>query len=597
MSLHEVYIRALRYLGTHRRQVALITAVNILLAILTIAEPVLFGRIIDAITDNQGIEINLVLWATFGIFNAVALVLVARAADRLAHQTRAEVLTASYGRIITMPPAWHAECGAASAIHVLMRATETLFGLWLEFMRQHLSTAVALLLLIPTAFAMDARLSVVLLALGAAYVVIGRLVMHRTRVGQASVERHYQSVFSHISDTIANVSVIHGYDRVRREMQALAGHVDHLLAAQYPVLDWWALATALHRMAATLSMVIILVLGTFLVTSGEMRVGEVIAFVGFANLLIVRLDQLSAFATQIFEARAKLEEFYALEDSAKTNVTADTGIHLGFDTPPVQGAVKFENISFAFNGQASGVSDISFEARPGETVAIVGPTGSGKTTLMNLLQGIYKAQKGRILIDGTDIATVSRRSLRQSIATVFQDSGLFNRSIGDNIRVGREEASHYDILLAADAAAASDFIEMKPSGYDSIVGERGSALSGGERQRLAIARAILKNAPILVLDEATSALDVETEARVKMAIDFVRKNRTTFVIAHRLSTVRDADRVIVMDQGHILETGSFEELSRSNGRFASLLRTSGIHADLDMLTDKPNGNERKIAVA
>jgi ATP-binding cassette subfamily B protein len=214
--------------------------------------------------------------------------------------------------------------------------------------------------------------------------------------------------------------------------------------------------------------------------------------------------------------------------------------------------------------------------RAGQTVAIVGPTGAGKTTLINLLQRVYDPQSGQILIDGQDIAKVTRKSLRHAIATVFQDAGLLNRSIKDNIRLGREEATEEEIIQAAEAAAATDFIESRMIGYDTHVGERGNRLSGGERQRIAIARAILKNAPILVLDEATSALDVETEARVKQAIDRLRQNRTTFIIAHRLSTIREADLVVFLDHGRIIEMGNYDQLSALGGRFSSLLRTSGL---------------------
>ena len=249
--------------------------------------------------------------------------------------------------------------------------------------------------------------------------------------------------------------------------------------------------------------------------------------------------------------------------------------------------------SFAFPNSGHGVSDISFEVKAGETVAIVGPTGAGKTTLINLLQRVYDPTQGRILIDGIDTRTVSRRSLRHSIATVFQDAGLFNRSIEENIRIGCADASYDEVHAAAAAASAHDFILTKSAGYDSVVGERGAQLSGGERQRIAIARAILKNAPILVLDEATSALDVETEARVKEAIDQLRQGRTTFIIAHRLTTVRDADRIIFLDEGRIVETGRFDELATSNGRFAALLRAGGLLNDEEVRQDRPHlGAER-----
>jgi len=583
VTLFQVYTRALKYLAENRFRVAVVVIANIVLAVITIAEPVLFGRIIDAISSGGEVTGILMLWAGFGVFNTVAYVLVAREADRLAHGRRASLLSEAFGRIVSMPLAWHHQRGTSNALHTLLRASETLFGLWLEFMRTHLATAVALLLLIPTAFSMDVRMSIVLVLLSISYWMIGKMVMNRTKEGQASVEGHYHNVFSHVSDSISNVSVLHSYNRIEAETRALQDYTKNLLAAQYPVLDWWALASALNRTASTVSMMVILIIGTILVQQGELRVGDVIAFIGFANLLIGRLDQMRQFATQIFEARAKLEEFFILEDSVQEREEPAGMAEL----TNVRGTVEFRNVSFDFASTAQGIHDVSFLAKAGETVAIVGPTGAGKTTLVNLLQRVYDPKEGKILIDGVDISTVTRRSLRHSIATVFQDAGLLNRSISENIRLGREGATEEEITRAAEAAAATDFIESRLTGYDTSVGERGNRLSGGERQRIAIARAILKNAPILVLDEATSALDVETEARVKAAIDRLRENRTTFIIAHRLSTVRDADKVIFLDNGRIAEIGTFDELSRSGGRFTALLRTSGILTEDESSYHKP----------
>ncbi|MER8701422.1 MULTISPECIES: glucan ABC transporter ATP-binding protein/ permease [unclassified Mesorhizobium] len=575
MSLLQIYWRALGYLAADRKRVAFICGANVALAIIAILEPIMFGRVIDAISDRGSVFATLAMWAGLGAFNIIAFVLVARGADRFAHQRRSEVLCQSFERVITMPLAWHHQRGTSNSLHTLLRAVETLFSLWLEFMRQHLSTAVALVLLVPTALSMDIRMSMVLLALGALYVGIGRLVMRRTKEGQAAVERHYHKVFAHVTDSVSNVAVLQSYNRIGHETEALKCYVKNLLDAQNPVLDWWAMANALHRLSSTISMMVVLLIGAYLVTHGQLRIGDVIAFTGFATLLIARLDQMSAFANQISEARAKLEEFYHLEDSASDAAEPD-GLR---DLVNVTGHVRFENVCFEFGNSGQGVDDASFEVQAGQTVAIVGPTGAGKTTLINLLQRVFTPSSGRILIDGIDTRTVTRKSLRHSIATVFQDAGLLNRSIEDNIRVGRAEATYDEVHAAANAAAAQDFILSKSEGYDTVVGERGGQLSGGERQRIAIARAVLKDAPILVLDEATSALDVETEDRVKDAIDELRRGRTTFIIAHRLTTVRDADLVVFMDKGRVVEMGGFTELSLRNGRFASLLRAGGLLND------------------
>jgi len=575
VSLLQIYWRALGYLAADKKRVALICGANVALAAIAILEPILLGRVIGAISEKGPVFSTLAIWAALGAFNVLAFVLVARGAARFAHARRSEVLCESFERVITMPLAWHHQRGTSNSLHTLLRAVETLFSLWLEFMRVHLSTAIALVLLVPTAIAMDIRMSGVLLGLGVLYVGIGRVVMRRTKSGQTAVERHYHTVFAHVSDSVSNVAVLQSYNRIGHETATLKRYVKDLLDAQNPVLDWWAIANALNRLSSTISMMIVLSIGAYLVTQGQLRVGDVVAFTGFAGMLIARLDQMSAFPTQISEARAKLEDFYRLEDSA-ADVAEPDGLK---ELSNVTGHVRFENVSFEFANSGHGIEDVSFEVQAGQTVAIVGPTGAGKTTLINLLQRVFTPSSGRILIDGIDTRTVTRKSLRHSIATVFQDAGLLNRSIEDNIRVGRADATYDEVHAAAKAAAAQDFILAKSDGYDTIVGERGGQLSGGERQRIAIARAVLKDAPILVLDEATSALDVETEDRVKEAIDELRRNRTTFIIAHRLTTVRDADLVVFMDKGRVVEMGGFTELSLRNGRFAALLRAGGLLND------------------
>ncbi len=577
MSLLKIYWRAMEYLAVEKTATITMCVASVLVALVTLAEPILFGRVIQAISDKGDIFSPLAMWAALGGFNIVAAVFVARGADRLAHRRRLGVMINSYERLITMPLSWHQKRGTSNALHTLIRATDSLFTLWLEFMRQHLTTVVALATLIPVAMSMDMRMSLVLIVLGVIYVMIGQLVMRKTKDGQTAVEKHHHKLFEHVSDTISNVSVVQSYNRIASETQSLRDYAKNLEKVQFPVLNWWALASGLNRMASTFSMVVVLVLGAYFVTKGQMRVGDVIAFIGFAQLMIGRLDQISAFINQTVTARAKLEEFFQMEDA-----TADRQEPQSVsDLNDVKGDIIFDNVTFEFPNSGQGVYDVSFEIKPGQTVAIVGPTGAGKTTLINLLQRVFDPAAGRITIDGTDTRTVSRRSLRHAIATVFQDAGLFNRSVEENIRVGRESATHEEVHAAARAAAAHDFILAKSDGYDTVVGERGSQLSGGERQRLAIARAILKDSPILVLDEATSALDVETEEKVKQAVDDLSHNRTTFIIAHRLSTVRSADLVLFMDKGHLVESGSFDELAARGGRFTDLLRAGGL-----MLEDK-----------
>jgi ATP-binding cassette subfamily B protein len=290
---------------------------------------------------------------------------------------------------------------------------------------------------------------------------------------------------------------------------------------------------------------------------------------GFATLLISRLESAVQFTSRVFFQLPILEDFFEVLD-AKSSVPEKPGAP-ALAAP--HGEVVFNNVSFAYPGGPTILSNVSFTARPGTSVALVGQTGAGKSTSMNLLQRLWDPIEGGISIDGQDLRDVSLESLRASIGVVFQESLLFNRPIRENLKIGRPNATDEDIERACRLADAHEFIIRQPRGYDTIVGERGSTLSGGQRQRLAIARALLKDPPILILDEATSALDAATEARVSRAMGTLMRGRTTFIIAHRLSTIRDADTILVFENGRIAERGNFAELIALNGRFADLVAT------------------------
>jgi ATP-binding cassette subfamily B protein len=318
-------------------------------------------------------------------------------------------------------------------------------------------------------------------------------------------------------------------------------------------------------------MVAIFALGALLVQRGELTVGQVVSFVAFANLLITRLDALSHFFLGLFQQKPAIDAYFELVDTTSP-VLDRPGARVLNGT---RGHVRYEDLTFRFPDGTIGCDNLNFEALPGETVALVGHTGAGKTTALALLQRLRDPQDGRITVDGADIRDVTLASLRSSIAVVFQDAGLFNRSIAENIRIGKPGATDTEVARAAELAGAHEFIVRKQGGYSFLIGERGAALSGGERQRLAIARAILKDAPILILDEATSALDAETEGRIKRALDALRKGRTTFIIAHRLSTVANADKILVLERGAIIERGKFRELVAQGGLFARLVAEGG----------------------
>ena len=271
----------------------------------------------------------------------------------------------------------------------------------------------------------------------------------------------------------------------------------------------------------------------------------------------------------------RLHEFFQVRDTVPAIRDEPDAV----DPGRLVGLVEFKDVSFSYDGERMAAANLNFKALPGETIALVGATGAGKSTAIALLHRAFDPQSGSIEIDGTDIRHFKLSALRRNIGVVFQEALLFNRSIADNLRVGKADATEAEMREAARRAQALEFIDRKFKGFSDRAGERGRSLSGGERQRLSIARALLKDPPILILDEATSALDADTEAKVMRALDEVMKNRTTFVIAHRLSTVRKASRILVFDAGRIVEEGTFDELVAAGGRFASLARAQFIVAE------------------
>lgn len=570
-GLLQIYKRALTMLAPEKFLAIALACTGVVIAAIQLAEPILFGKVVDALSKGEGAFPIIGLWAALGLFGILANVTVAIYADRLAHRRRLAVMADVYERAMALPQAYHAARGSGTVIRTIVSGCSSLFWLWLGAMREQLTAFFGIILLVPTAISMDYRMAAILATTAVSYTLMNVFVMRRTSAGQSAADRYDYAISGRIGDVIGNVSVVQSYARIQAEADALRGMINDLMKAQFPVLTWWGILSVLQRAAATLTMVAVFAIGAVLASRGELTVGEIVSFVAFAGLLIGKLDQLSAFVVRVHQQGPALRMLFALLDEL-------AAVH---DKPgarpldPVKGDVKFDNVSFRYGEGVQGVYDLTFHARAGQTLALVGPTGSGKSTSISLLQRFRNPDHGRIVLDEQDIADVTLASLRASIAVVFQDAGLFNRTIGDNIRIGKPDASDEEVERAARLAEAHDFIMAKPEGYGFMIGERGASLSGGERQRIAIARAILKDAPILVLDEATSALDAETEAKIKRALDALRKGRTTFIIAHRLSTVADADQIIVLDHGRVVERGRFTQLAQGGGLFARLVAEGG----------------------
>ncbi len=562
-----LYVRALGLLRAEGAWVVVLVAASIMIAFVQLAEPLLFGRVVDALATGTETGHWIALWALLGVIGILAGVVVAVSADRMAHRRRLAAMAAAFDRAMTLPINFHAERGTGAVVRSILAGTDALFWLWLSALREQVAALVGVLCLVPLAILLDWRMACVLGFLAATFVGANMMVVAKTSSGQSAVERYHGEVYGRVGDVLSNVTVVQSFTRFSAEMQAMRGLMDKVLAEQYPVLTWWGALTVLTSAAGTIAMVSVFALGSYLATIGQITVGTIVSFVALAGLLISKLDQLSAFAVRTFQSVPVLQSYFDLIDQQQLVQDAPDAITLN----TVEGRITYEGVSFRYGAGHQGVFDLNFTVEPGRTVALVGPTGSGKTTTVALFQRVRPVDQGRITLDGHDIGHIQLASLRGAIAVVFQDAGLFNRSIAENIRLGRPGASDAEVEAAARAAEAHDFIMARPGGYGFVIGERGQFLSGGERQRIAIARAIIKDAPILILDEATSALDPETEVKIKTALDRLRQGRTTLIIAHRLSTIADADTILVLQDGRVVESGQFAELAEAGGQFSRLV--------------------------
>jgi ATP-binding cassette subfamily B protein len=575
MFVIKIYVRVLGLLRPQSRLVIILVCANLALAGAQFAEPLLFGRIIDLMTRAQtpGQKLTwhellplVTAWASFGLFSIGGAILVGLNADRLAHRRRLAIMSDYFNHVLSLPLTFHTNIHSGRLLKTMLDGAAAMFGLWLSFFRENCASFVALFILLPMTLFINWRLGALLIFLVGIFYIATSYVLRRTEALQGQVERFNSSLAEHASDTLGNIPVVQSFTRVEREAQTLNRIIDDLLAAQMPVLSWWALVVVASRASATLTLLSIFLLGAWLHMRDQATIGEIVTFMNFATMLIGRLEQVVGFVNVLFMQSEKIKDFFNVLDTKP--VVADRLDAI--DAGRLSGAVSFDNVSFSYDGRRQAIRNINFVVNPGETIALVGSTGSGKSTTLGLLHRVFDPDNGVVKIDNVDIRDFTLASLRRNIGVVFQEPMLFARTIEENLRIGDPDATDDEISKALELAQAKEFVSRQSDGHATQIGERGRTLSGGERQRLSIARALIKNPPILVFDEATSALDATTERLIQKALEAATKGRTTFVIAHRLATIRNADRILVFDHGEIVETGAFDELTARDGYFAKL---------------------------
>jgi ATP-binding cassette, subfamily B, bacterial len=372
-----------------------------------------------------------------------------------------------------------------------------------------------------------------------------------------------------LMDNLQGVRQIKAFDRQPHEDERFSERAAALRQGTLAVMRVWALYSPAMSFAAALGMGLVLWFGGRLVLADQLTLGELVGFLFYLALFYEPIGRLHGLNQMLQAARAAGERVFDILDAPLERAGEERRQSL---RQPVKGEVVYEQVGFSYEPDRPVVKNISLRAAPGEMIALVGPTGSGKSTLVNLLPAFYELSSGRILIDGQDISHVSLESLREQISVVSQEPFLFNGTVRENILYGKLEASEDELIDASRAANCHEFITHLPQGYESRVGERGVKLSVGEKQRVSIARALLKNAPILILDEATASVDTATERLIQEALERLMANRTSFVIAHRLSTIKRADQILVLRQGQVVERGKHDELLNRDGLYAKLAR-------------------------
>jgi ATP-binding cassette subfamily B protein len=571
-------VRAAKLVKPYKWKISVILFLTSLITAASVAEPVIIKNIVDHI--GTGSQVSYLIYGIV-IFFSVSLLSNAASAfsNWMGWDVRLDVhynlLNETVERLHVLPSDFHKKEGVGSIMTKLERSIQGFVGAVSEIFFNVLPSVLYLVMSLVVMFKFDWRMTLVVLV----FVPLPTLIAWKVSPKQVKREKflmnQWAGIYNRFNEVLTSIVTVRSFAMEDHEKMRFMKNVNRANDKVKKGVFFDSYAGASQRFVTVLARIAALGLGTYLIIHGQMTIGVLIAFLSYITGFFGPVNTLTNTYRVLRNASVSLEHIYSILDNQEYIGDSPDAIQLN----KVNGEIRFENLSFRYkNCKPYLLDNLNFTIKPGQSVAIVGPSGSGKSTLVSLIQRFYDPEMGAIYLDGVDLRNIKQKSLRNNIGIVLQEPLLFNESLRNNIAYGKKDASFEEIVEAAKVANIHDRIMEMPDGYMSLAGERGCNLSLGERQRIAIARAVLRNPPILILDEATASLDVEVEASVQKAIETLAQNRTTITIAHRLTTIVKSDVIMVLKKGRIIESGSHLELMHKQTYYRGLVDhlTSGL---------------------
>ena len=566
------------YLKPYKFRLAIVFIFAIASTVFTIISPTILGdatdKVVEGLMSGMGIDFSglasilFLLLALYGcslLFGVVQGWIMADVSQKVIYNLRDKMST----KLDRLPLRYfdsrtHVEI-QSSMINDIETVNQTL-SVSLTQMITSFTTIVGILIMMLRISVVMTLMALVVLPLSMGVI---RLVVSKSQGHFRNQQKYLGYVNGHVEEMYAGHDIVKAFNREEESQQVFEEYNDKLCESAWKSQFLSGMMMPITNFIGNLAYVAVCLLGGYLAINGKISIGDIQAFIQYVRSFNQPIAQVANVANQLQSTAAAAERIFEIIDEEE-EVDIDTAPEEVIDVDHVKGQVAFEHVHFGYTPEETVISDFSFTAQPGQRVAIVGPTGAGKTTIVKLLMRFYELNGGRIMIDGCDITKLSRANLREMFGMVLQDTWLNNGTIRDNIRYGRPDAADEEVEAAAKAAHVDHFIKTQGKGYDMEVNEEATNISQGQKQLLTIARAFLADAPILILDEATSSVDTRTESLIQKAMTSLMQGRTSFIIAHRLSTIRDADHILVLDHGDIIEQGTHEELLAANGFYTNL---------------------------